>query len=171
MADQFEGTRQLTAYRLGKAVSQPAPAPARRSWMDKSRNRFANRCLPLLTANQAGWLIPNPHAVMAVWNGGPEIADIQVTFALDVGDAAVRSHFGHGILTWHIKFLFRTPPGYNLLVRGPANMKRPYFAELCLPYPVRHVVGPTIFATDDEIIAEALSAIDRNPNDGSAHLR
>jgi hypothetical protein len=24
-------------------------------------------------------------------------------------------------LTWHLPLLFRTPPGYNLLVRGPAN--------------------------------------------------
>ena len=31
------------------------------------------------------------------------------------------SHFGHGILTWHVPYLFRTPPGYNLLARGPAN--------------------------------------------------
>jgi hypothetical protein len=31
------------------------------------------------------------------------------------------SHFGYGILTWHIPYLFRTPPGYNLLVRGPSN--------------------------------------------------
>ena len=31
------------------------------------------------------------------------------------------SQFGYGILTWEIPFLFRTPPGYNLLARGPAN--------------------------------------------------
>jgi len=30
-------------------------------------------------------------------------------------------HFGNGILTWHLPILFRTPPGYNLLARGPAN--------------------------------------------------
>jgi hypothetical protein len=31
------------------------------------------------------------------------------------------SHFGYGILTWKIPCLFRTPPGYNLYVRGPTN--------------------------------------------------
>jgi hypothetical protein len=31
------------------------------------------------------------------------------------------SHFGYGILTWTLPFLFRTSPGYNLLARGPAN--------------------------------------------------
>src|SRR3712207_8402233 len=35
-----------------------------------------------------------------------------------------RSHFGSGILTWNLPFLFRTPPGYNLHVRGPANWDR-----------------------------------------------
>ena len=33
----------------------------------------------------------------------------------------VKSHFGHGILTWSLPYLFRTSPGFNLLVRGPAN--------------------------------------------------
>jgi hypothetical protein len=31
------------------------------------------------------------------------------------------SHFGHGIVTWTIPYLLRTPPDYNLLVRGPSN--------------------------------------------------
>jgi hypothetical protein len=31
------------------------------------------------------------------------------------------SHFGGRILTWNLPLLFRTPAGYNLLVRGPAN--------------------------------------------------
>jgi hypothetical protein len=35
--------------------------------------------------------------------------------------AIAQSHFGSGVVTWHIPYLFRTPPGYNLLVRGPAN--------------------------------------------------
>lgn len=40
------------------------------------------------------------------------------------------SHFGHGILTWHLPMLFRTPPGYNLLVRGPANHPKDAIAAL-----------------------------------------
>jgi hypothetical protein len=38
----------------------------------------------------------------------------------EVSPSAI-SHFGSGILTWNVPYLFRTPPGYNLLVRGPAN--------------------------------------------------
>jgi hypothetical protein len=31
-------------------------------------------------------------------------------------------HFGHGVLTWPVPCLFRTDPGWNLLVRGPSNL-------------------------------------------------
>jgi len=31
------------------------------------------------------------------------------------------SAVGSGILTWTIPYLFRTPPGWNLLCRGPSN--------------------------------------------------
>jgi hypothetical protein len=31
------------------------------------------------------------------------------------------SHFGAGIVTWNLPLLFRTPPGFDLLARGPAN--------------------------------------------------
>jgi hypothetical protein len=33
----------------------------------------------------------------------------------------VYTHFGYGVLTWDVPFLFRTPEGFNLLARGPAN--------------------------------------------------
>ena len=39
----------------------------------------------------------------------------------DASQLLPASHFGSGILTWHLPLLFRTPPGYDLLVRGPAN--------------------------------------------------
>ncbi len=33
----------------------------------------------------------------------------------------VAAMFGYGIVTWMIPYPFRTDPGWNLLVRGPAN--------------------------------------------------
>jgi hypothetical protein len=50
--------RQLVAYELhpGNGV-ELLPASRERSWMNSTRERFANRCLPLLMANQAGWLV------------------------------------------------------------------------------------------------------------------
>jgi hypothetical protein len=96
-------------------------APADRDWMDATPDRFANRCLPLRIAAQAGWFVLNSHALRVTWNGGNDPSDIEIE-SLDGEEAPpASSHFGSGILTWNLPFLFRTPPGYNLQVRGPAN--------------------------------------------------
>jgi hypothetical protein len=34
----------------------------------------------------------------------------------------VASHFGFGVLTVLIPYVFRTPPGWELLIRGPSNV-------------------------------------------------
>lgn len=113
---------QLMAYRLYLGSQQPlVPAPIAREWMTETRERFANRCLPLLIANQAGWLILNTHAVHVTWNGGSSIESIQIEYPDGAPICGAVSHFGHGILTWHLPYLFRTSRGFNLLVRGPAN--------------------------------------------------
>jgi hypothetical protein len=83
--------------------------------------RFANRCLPLRIANQAGWFILNSHPLRVTWTGGNDLSALEVE-SLDPSVAPpAASHFGSGILTWNIPYLFRTPPGYNLHARGPAN--------------------------------------------------
>ena len=91
--------------------------------MNETPNRFANRCLPLLVANECGWVLQNPLAFEAVWDGSSEQSAI--TIAFEEGSVQHRrgvvSLFGHGILTWTVPYLFRTPPGYNMLARGPAN--------------------------------------------------
>ena len=40
------------------------------------------------------------------------------------------SAFGHGILTFYIPYLFRTPPDWNLIVRGPTNWVKDGIAPL-----------------------------------------
>jgi hypothetical protein len=90
--------------------------------MDATDERYAYRCLPLLMANQAGWLILNDRAVECLWDGTRQLSGVRFRRPdkkPPVG--SITSHFGEGIVTWHIPYLFRTPPGYNLLVRGPAN--------------------------------------------------
>ena len=75
--------------------------------------RFPYRCLPLTIANGIGWEILLPAKVRAEWNGGPELSDI--TIASDDPawrpDQLALSHFGHGILTFPVSYLFRTDPG------------------------------------------------------------
>ena len=111
----------LIAYRLNPTPMRLVPAPGARDWMEATAERFANRCLPLLIANQAGWLLLNGHAFDAVWNGGAGKEALHLSYREGEPPYPALSHFGHGILTWHVPYLFRTPTGWNLLARGPAN--------------------------------------------------
>lgn len=120
----------FTAYAL---VDTPAPlvkARQERDWMEATSLRFAYRCLPMMIANQSGWMILNPRKFSLVWTGGPDTGALRIQY-LDEGapDTAI-SLFGGGILTFTIGYLFRTPPGYNLHVRGPANSPKDGIAPL-----------------------------------------
>ena len=76
--------------------------------------------LPLAIANQMGWEIPSPVGFAARWNGGPGEDAIELRFD-GTRSRFAQSHFGHGVLSFAVGFLFRTPPGHNLWVTGPAN--------------------------------------------------
>lgn len=108
------------------------PADRRRGWIDAMPERWGNRCLPLLVANEAGWVLRNPLAFTATWSGKdhPESLTIEYEEAASSVPRLVRSHFGSGVLTWGIPFLFRTPGGFNLLARGPANEPKDGIAPL-----------------------------------------
>jgi hypothetical protein len=113
----------LIAYKIAENPQMPlVPAPSSRSWMDATPTKFANRCLPLLIANQSGWFILNSHEFRATWNGCADNTGVRIEYLKGSEPHPVSCHFGHGILTWTLPYLFRTTPGYNLLVRGPANM-------------------------------------------------
>ena len=113
---------RLIAFELADAADMPVePAPTDRDWMDRSRDRFAYRCLPLVIANQAGWFVRCPVAFTARWNGGPEPADLKVRLPRGCQSTQVLSHFGEGVLTFGLPYLFQTPRGINLWVKGPAN--------------------------------------------------
>ena len=97
------------------------PAPPRRTWMDKTGGRAAYHCLPMVMANQSGWFILNPCSFVAQWSGADDPAAVKVFYLEGAAPYGAVSSFGHGILTFLVPFLFRTPANYNLLVRGPAN--------------------------------------------------
>lgn len=132
MAEDEVAPHEFIAYRIGReAAPAIVPAPARRAWMDATTEAFANRCLPLLIANQSGWLLLNTHPFTATWTGAADPRGLTVRPDGDVDEAfPVSSHFGHGILTWSVPYLFRTPDGYNLLARGPANAPKDGVAPL-----------------------------------------
>jgi hypothetical protein len=88
----------------------------------ESGKGWPTRCLPMLIANQSGWELRNLCGFSATWVAEKNGVDVMITpDKRDTGHLLPLSHFGNGILTWNLPFLFRTPPGYNLLVRGPAN--------------------------------------------------
>lgn len=112
----------LRAFHIPGAPRLPLiPASATRRWMDATNFRWPYRCLPLMIANEAGWFVSNDLDFLAKWDGGSEPTSIRFTPLRGEIPHSVESHFGYGILTWKIPYVFRTTSGYNLLVRGPAN--------------------------------------------------
>jgi hypothetical protein len=115
--------QRLIAWETDTQSDMPIePASTDRDWMEETDRRFAYRCLPLVIANQAGWIIRNPIRFSARWNGGPARSDLRLRFPRGRRETRIVSHFGHGILTIGIPYLFRTPRGVNLWVKGPANL-------------------------------------------------
>ncbi len=111
---------QITAYEV---VDEPMPirtAERARDWIEELPERFAYRCLPLAIANQVGWEILNPSAFTARWNGKDGLDAITIKFHGESSNL-IGSHFGHGVLTFSLGYLFRTTKSHNLWVKGPAN--------------------------------------------------
>ena len=117
--------RPLIGFSTRDNAPQITPAPVSRAWMSEmseTRNGWPNRCLPMLIANQSGWVLRNRCAFTATWVGQQDDVDVRIVpDQRDTAQFLPLGHFGNGILTWHLPMLFRTPAGYNLLVRGPAN--------------------------------------------------
>jgi hypothetical protein len=113
---------EIVAYSAWGFEMAIVPAGKERAWMTATASRFAYHCLPMTLANQSGWFLLAPHDAVGEWRGGDGIDDLRVTIPGEAPKAVqARSAVGHGILTWTIPYLFRTPPGWNLLCRGPAN--------------------------------------------------
>jgi hypothetical protein len=116
---------ELTAYIVsdhrGWAIE---PAALERDWMNETPSRFAYRCLPLVMANQAGWVVRCPVGFRVRWNGSQK-PDGSMTFAFDENtshwESWISSHFGSGVLTFSLPWLFRTPRPMLLRVSGAPN--------------------------------------------------
>lgn len=96
------------------------PAPVRRPWMDASPERSAYRCLPLNIANSHGWQILNPSAFAVRLVGEEGQEELEFQYERPEAPPAV-SHFGLGMVTFHVPALITTSPGVSLFVSGPTN--------------------------------------------------
>ncbi len=120
---------KLTAYVIDGHEIEIRPAPIERDWMEATGDRFAYRCLPLNIANAHGWEILCPAGFEALWTGEPDKSAISIFPDPGTTPPAI-SHFGHGVLTFHVPAIFRTDPGYDLMVMGPVNRPKDGIAAL-----------------------------------------
>jgi hypothetical protein len=95
-------------------------AEVKRDWMDSVPQKYVYRCIPLLAANSMGWELLNPVESTVNWDGGDLTSALNIQHAKENSFSAA-SHFGSGMITWYLPFLFRTSPDLGLLVTGPAN--------------------------------------------------
>jgi hypothetical protein len=117
----------FVAYSLVDPSLAPLePASRWRAGMDALPERWPNRCLPLLVANESGCVIRLPQELRVSWNGMPGATALTV----EGGGGLASSGFGVGILTFAVPYVFRTPPGWDLLVRGPVNEPKDAIAPL-----------------------------------------
>lgn len=117
---------KFTAFSLFGGNSGPVRASRQRDWMDTAHQHFPYRCLPLVIANQHGWMFECPDAFEATWDGRPEIDAITIPKL-----QYASTHFGFGVLTFNLPWLFRTAPGVNLYVHGPDNHIKDGIQALC----------------------------------------
>jgi hypothetical protein len=123
----------IIAYEVQPYGDMPITAASSdRGWMDRTDKRYAYRCLPLAIANQAGWFIHNPTTFAAVWDGGSGKDSVMLWFEAPNQppgtplqyawtDSRITSHFGSGIITIALPYLFRTPRSIGLWCKGPTN--------------------------------------------------
>ena len=112
---------RLICYPTSGEPAKIVAAPVERAWMDRTEQGFAYRCLPLNIANAHGWLLLNTAPFVAQWDGAQGLEAIRLS-AAGVGEPLLASsHFGSGVLTFSVNALFRTEPGYDLMVTGPLN--------------------------------------------------
>lgn len=136
---------ELECFKIGDIKFPLVPASPFRDWMDAFPNPHPYRCLPLSIANAHAWHILCPFKLEIMWNGGPEIKDLEVksdAIAPDLLSHVVRSNFSRGIATFHVGYMFRTPPEWNLMISGPYNEPKDGIYPLTgiietgwLPYP------------------------------------
>lgn len=114
---------KLECFPTSERPPEIVPGRPQRAWMDHFSDRHPYRCLPLSMANTSGWEILCPVAFTLEWNGGARQEDITLTPDYPNPDFHhfAKSHFSHGVVTFHPGYLFRTPPGWSMVAQGPPN--------------------------------------------------
>jgi hypothetical protein len=121
---------ELTCHPLWPDSPALVPGRPERTWMDLTSEHYAYRCIPLTIANTSGWEIQLPFGFEAAWDGQDHLAAIQFRSGDDRVSHMVSSHFGHGVITFHTGWLFKTSPGWALWAGGAPNTVKDGIAPL-----------------------------------------
>lgn len=81
-------------------------------------------------ANSHGWEILVDQPFAATWSGGFDPDDMQVSF-FEQRSPLPASHFGQGVLTFRVGYLFETGEQHNLWIMGPINYPKDGMMPLC----------------------------------------
>ena len=113
----------LPKERINYLIQKPE---ARRDWFTP----HFYRCLPLVIANQVGFIITAEFSFAMEWDGSEGLESLHLFYdrseeEMKTAFPLMESHFGHGILTIVPPFTLRTPPGINLMTLGVPNQVLP----------------------------------------------
>jgi hypothetical protein len=103
---------------------------------DHKRDWFTSqfyKCLPLSIANMQGLAFSSPFTFDVFWNGGEGTEAIFINVYDDSGisnfnkmiHVSISSHFGHGIFTFNLPIMLKTPPNVNLMTIAAPNYPLP----------------------------------------------
>lgn len=92
--------------------------------------RLPYRCLPLSIANTSGWELLCPFSFSVLWNGGAASTDIIIKADDPANKEFALTRFSAGIVTMRTGHLFKTEPGWDLLITGPPNRPKHLISPL-----------------------------------------
>lgn len=96
------------------------PNSPTREWMDNTDQKYAYRCLPLNIANAHGWSFHLDREINFFWDGSRGLDAIKFSNEQEAKSICA-SAFGHGIITFFIRGIFRTEPGWSMMAGGSPN--------------------------------------------------
>jgi hypothetical protein len=92
--------------------------------MDKTQEKYAYRCLPMVIANQHSWDALCPSDIKLAWEGDDSFDGIRIEYLEPSEFKFASSLFGYGIVTFHVDFVLQTEENICIYVKGPANYPR-----------------------------------------------
>ncbi|MEJ0020777.1 MAG: DUF6065 family protein [Acetobacteraceae bacterium] len=112
----------LICYPVGDRAPWIAPAAGDRVWGAIPADPLGSETPFAIVPAGYGWEVLCQTEFLAAWNGGDGVGDMLVRGP--PGLAGVASRLGHGLLTFDLGCIFRTEPGVDLWLGGPANVTK-----------------------------------------------